>query len=1064
MDIDLDIDLDADTEFSDDLIPAVDDIAIDLDIDIDIDDFGLEPIDFDDVEEDDFLTDNYVSIDYTDKLPKLLQHIRAAQNDIKKLESIKASEISLPLKRENYSFLDDNIFSIYVDIWKEAIQQGLPSKEELLETIYTIFQNIEYSLRLAKTAFEEAYFSDYKLVYNNILAARKKEEEKNTICTPEEQQKIQETISVLTAATTFFKHCDTLIRKEQDINQNGIIRNYFPNLQTDILTGVPIETVRDVQNALLDFVTSKDVATLIETKLNINCSGFCAGEILRLIMIMDSDSFSQFYCPEEEITIDIAFDIINRLYADFAEGSIHAYLLLCCYAIIICGELKNAEKELLTFAKEYVDFLTMLKEKDNAILNPVMIQELEWKDNKTYAKCSKGGICEIDDFYTIIGVSSKTIIIPIVNHCHCSNKNCSGCLFAAPEFFASVIDWLGEGTLEGSLSESLRCRITLKPKLLSKFGIPTAFDIKDAAYQEQVDNTSIRWFLDIQEYIDRFTFEEDYSEAKVFQFTYQGVIDSEMSELGNTTDAYVSLLGMEKESSNNIIRLDINSTTILDGTWDVTENELILYFTKPSSVMEQTLILPLQECFIQEQNKEVSTKNSNKPDTAQYLGLPVSLSNNTEMIQELASEICNLTGLSYDIEIENARNRILTNYYHLLQFPVLKDFLLSMIASSYLNWLNTEECRNDWVNFSMLKMLLNTIHADASTLSSVDKCTDLTPEIIANVKAQILSGTSLDSIVDKISHIDLDLLATNYSAQTAEVSQEQMELYKVALALPSISNILITLENKMIIAFALYIYRKELMPIFSVNSTLLKVFKSEVSSASLAENIATVQKKFKNCKNLNLFSTVSKLLTFRNDNSKNSLYTILKFFILKEELFDIVTLLLELEDYEFTDKILSVLKQCGNVYNRDFFLSMKNKEEFTKQVKHSTIVNIYSNYFSEFLEYLYLGIHAETTKNGTANLLVAYDILSVFFEELAIDLDTTFPALEYKDFTDDFFSFFGTLYVTYGYVEDEAVMDTSEIKDRVYSFHQHPESFPFINSPYFQSLPLKDLLYTGDVE
>lgn len=120
--------------------------------------------------------------------------------------------------------------------------------------------------------------------------------------------------------------------------------------------------------------------------------------------------------------------------------------------------------------------------------------------------------------------------------------------------------------------------------------------------------------------------------------------------------------------------------------------------------MEQTLILPLQECFIQEQNKEVSTKNSSKPDTAQYLGIPVNLSNNTRQIQELASEICNLTGLSYDIEIENARNRILTNYYHLLQFPVLKDFLLSMAASSYLNWLNTEECRNDWVNFSMLKM------------------------------------------------------------------------------------------------------------------------------------------------------------------------------------------------------------------------------------------------------------------------------------------------------------------------------------------------------------------------
>lgn len=268
----------------------------------------------------------------------------------------------------------------------------------------------------------------------------------------------------------------------------------------------------------------------------------------------------------------------------------------------------------------------------------------------------------------------------------------------------------------------------------------------------------------------------------------------------------------------------------------------------------------------------------------------------------------------------------------------------------------------------------------------------------------------------------------------------------------------------MVIAFALYVYRKELVPIFSVNSALLKVFKSEVSSESLAENIIAVQKKFKNCKDLNLFSTVSKLLTLSKDSSKNSLYTILKFFILKEELFDIITLLLELEDYDFMDSLLYELNREGGNYTREFFLSMKNKEVFCKQVKHSTIDSIYSIYFDKFLEYLYLGIHAETTKNGTANLLVAYDIITVFYDELAIDLDDTLPVQTYQDFTDDFFRYFGTLYVTYGYVEDEAVMDTSEIKDRAYSFRQHPESFPAINSPYFQSLDLKDLLFIGDGE
>lgn len=1031
-----------------------DPIELDLEFDsIELeDDLIFDPIELDEEVDDIFSIDSYDSTDYTDKLSRLLQHIRTTQNEIKKLESIKMSEIQIPIKRENYSFLDDSIFNIYVDIWKEAIKQGLPSKEVLLEDIYDIFQNIDYSLRLAKSAFEKAYFSDYKLIHNNLLAARKKEEERNTICTPEEQQKIAESDSILYAITAFSSHCNDLIVKTQDLNLNGFIRNYFPDLQADILTGAPIETVEQVQRALRDFTKSKDVTDLIESKLNIDCSQSCPGEVLRLAMIMDMDAFSQFYCPEEKITLDIAFDIINKLYDSYTQGSLHAYLLLCCFSIIICGEMKNAEKELLTFAEEYVAFLKMIKQKDNPILNPALIQELEWKEGKTYAKCSKGGICEINDFYLIAGISSKTLTIPLVNHCHCSNKNCNGCLFAAPEFFASIIDWLNEGTSEGSVPESLKCRITLKPKLLSKFGINTTFDNETMISHEQIDNHSIRWFLDMQEFIDKFQFEEDHSKVKAVQFLYQD------------SDTYVNMLGIAKDTSNIITRLDINSTTILDGTWEVTEEELILYYVTPDNIEEQSLSLPLKDCTIQEQKQEASIKNSDSPDTAQFLGVTVNLSNKTDQIQKLANVICDLTGLSYEIEIENARNRILTSYYHLFQFPALKDFLLNLVASCYINWLNTEECKNDWVNFSMLKVLLNTIYAEKAALASTNKCTELTPELIEKVKEQILKNTVLNDILEKLSRIDLDLLATNYSAQTSDISKEDRELYQVALAIPAISNILITLENKMVIAFALYVYRKELVPIFSVNSALLKVFKSEVSSESLAENIIAVQKKFKNCKDLNLFSTVSKLLTLSKDSSKNSLYTILKFFILKEELFDIITLLLELEDYDFMDSLLYELNREGGNYTREFFLSMKNKEVFCKQVKHSTIDSIYSIYFDKFLEYLYLGIHAETTKNGTANLLVAYDIITVFYDELAIDLDDTLPVQTYQDFTDDFFRYFGTLYVTYGYVEDEAVMDTSEIKDRAYSFRQHPESFPAINSPYFQSLDLKDLLFIGDGE
>lgn len=1067
VDIDLDLfgkednfDIDDSNDLLNGLFDTIDDEPID-DFDSEFDDLEFEPIDFDD--EDGMLLDlgAYDTTDYTANLYKLQQHIKTACNEINKLESIKASEIQLPILRENYSFLDDNIFSIYVDIWKEALQKGLPSEEELLSYIYDVFLHIEYSLRLAKSEFEKAYSSDYKLVYNNILIARKKEKASHMICTEEEQQKIEETISILSKAITFSTRCNELVTKDNNINLDGNVHNYFPNLTADFLTGEPITTVQDIQRSLNTFATSQDVIDLIKENLNVDCSNSCPGEIIRLVMIMESNAYSEFYCPEENITLEIAFDVVNKLYSAFMQSNINAYLLLCCYSIIICGDFKDAEKELISFTRDYVSFLKVLKEENKFTLNPALINELEFKDGKTYAKCSKGGIAEIDDFYYIIGASSRIITIPVVNKCHCSNKDCSGCLFASPTFIASLIDWTSKGTIEGGVKDDLRYRVSLTPKEIDTLGISVVSD-NAIIIKEQVVNKSLNWFLQFQDYINKFTFEEDNSTVEAVNYIYRGPIDADLFELGDTHNAYVNLFGIVKETSKVIVKLFINATTILDGVWEVTDNELILYFFIEGNISEQTLTIPLSECTVQTIEQGTSSNDFKKPDVAQFLGIPINIADNTEEIQQLASAVCILTGLPYEIQIKNARNRILTNYYHLFRFNAIKDFVLNMIATSYLEWLDTEECKCDWVNFSMLKMLLNTIYTDDNVLSSVKKCTELTSELIEQVKSEIMNNNVFNDVLQTISCIDLDLLATDYSAQSSSITAEDAELYKVALAIPPISNVLITLENKMVIASALYTYRKRLKTIFSINSTLLKVFQSEVSSESLAVNIATIVKKFKDYKNLKLFFTVSKLLTLDKDNSKHSIYQILKFFILKQELFDVISILLELEDYDFVDKILYELNCNGNSYTKDFFMITENKEIFSKQTKQTTIESIYSNYLEKFLEYIYLGINAETAENGNANLLVAYDILSVFYNELSIDLDDTIAVKDYRDFTDDFFRFLGNLYVTYGYVEDEAVMDTSEIKDRGYSFRQNPESFPAINSPYFLSLDLQDLLHIGE--
>lgn len=1021
--------------------------------------FDFEPIDFEDG--DDILLDlgSYDDVDYTNILYKLQQHLSSAYTDIQKIESIKISEIQLPILRENFPFLEDDIFSIYVDIWKNAIKQPLPSEKELLQIIYDVFENINYSLRLAKTEFEKLFISDYTLIHNNILIAKKKEESRNVVCTNKEQKRINETFEALTNTIVFSKDCDNLISKTNDINLSGKISDFFPDLKLDFLTGESITTVADVQRALNTFANSENVIDLLKNGLNMDCSNSCAGEVIRLALLLESKELSDFEYADDEITIDTAFNVIQQTYSKYQNGSCSAYLLLCCFAIILCGTTVNGTEELLQFTQHYLMFVETVRSNNTKFLYPAIIKEIELKDGVTYAKCNKGGECIIDDFYIIAGVASRTITIPLVNECCCKEKNCSGALYASPAFFSSLIDWISKGTIEGNVKDNLKYRVTLKPKELIALGIPVIADM-DIVQKGSLVNKSLDWFLQFQNYINRFNFEDDNSVIETINYIYRGPIDLE--GVGDTNNAYVNIFGISEQYTNSIVKLLINSMVILDGVWEINDDTLNLYFFMEGAISEQVLTLPLEQCIAQEKVNDILVDNKS-PDISDYIHLSTGLFENVEHIQNLANSICNITGLPYELQIEAARERILTNYSHLFRFEEIKDFLYTIVAKSYLSWLD-DNPTTDWVNFSMLKMILNTIYTEDNPLASISKCSELTDTIIADIKNILNNSSVFEDILRSISLLDLDLLSIDYSSQQVIPSKEDMEFYKVCLAIPSLSNILITLENKIAIASAINIYRKRLNTIFNLNSTLLKIFTSEVSVDSLSTNIALAQKKFKTYRNLDLFTTVSKLLAVNKNNSSTSLYNVLKFFILRLEFFEIVSTLIEIKDDELVTLILNDLHSYGFSFEKDFFTISSNKEIFNTKVKKMITRNIFMKHYTAFLQYVYTGILFDISENSNANIVVAYDILSVFYDELFIEFDPNFNSICKDNFIENFFYFIGNLYVTYGYVEDEAIMDTSEIKDRAISFRSNPESFPMINSPYFLSLDLHDLLYIGDGE
>lgn len=996
------------------------------------------------------------STDYLVFLNSLYKYLSSTYSSLtSKMKSSKKKPI-LPFSETDLSFFEMNQLDIYIEIWNDLIKQNssLPDVEELLQFFLTKFEDLGWSINLVKDKFSYIFREHYKQVLNNILSYKDLDNTSTTfLYDTSDFSKIKNTLKEVSFLIDFPNFCnDILIR---DLNIDLTLNLYQRGLTsfTHPFTSKPLETILDMQNTAKELLRSDYVISFMKETLNIDCTSSSYGEIIRLLCITNYTSYKDIIASwEENPDIVKNIDIIwEYLFHKKNEGDFFAFILCLLILIILYGfhgrNINNTE-QLQHFYLMFIQYIWKL-DTDFSFQNISIITSLFTENEKLYTICSKGQKYPINhDFYVITGFSSKIFVAPLCVNCSCSDKQCRGKLFPLSFF----IDNLNSLLLGKNLNyvNNLKFKLEFGYKSLYQLG----FDIEieeSKNFTPKLSQTELDKFIQFENLISEFKFKDTTFEPKYINFAYEGPIHINHPEFIIDEDCSLRISGITLANDyHKILKLLIDDTVIVEGVWLLSANELQLFFYMSGVSTEVTLNLPLSNLTTIEEDTDSLISNS-----TEELSLDKILNINLDYIpnfdsEKIAKSLCNFTGLPYHILLNEAETLIISEYMSLLKLHDVEILLCRYIAKTYISLIKSEEFNNDIFNFNMLKNLLTLIQGDKNILSDYSSASDISLEDKSSLISFLEEPISLNNILSYLNSIDISILAFNLSFSEKNISDTDLKLYRACLYIPPIGNILLTLQNQIVIFKNLVYLNEDLDSLVMGNSYILKNYKNALSSTEITGFTNGICKRFKNCNAEVLLQNVRKLLSITHTDN----YILLKYYILNKKFFEIINTLLLLEDLDLVSNILSTLN-C-NLDTR-FFLNINNAETFYTTLPSLSIDIIYDLYNRELFNYIYKGILCEVYSKGYINQIVCFDLLLCLLDNL-LYLNDFKPAV--RDYTDDFFTLFGSLYLTYCKAGDETIMNSFEDRKKV--FLKYTNEFPEIASPYFQSLPLKDYLYVMD--
>lgn len=995
------------------------------------------------------------STDYILFLNSLYQYVFSSYSSLNSKKTCSKEKLVLPFSEDDLPFFNAREFEIYVEIWNEVLRQdiNLPNANDLLQLFLDKFENLGWSLNLAKDKFSYIFNEHYKQLLNSLVSYENINTKSNELLYENSDfTKIKDTLKEIKSLVEFPNFCNDILIRDSNIDlilnlHNKGLKGFFHPF-----TSKPLETLLDMQNSCKDLLRSEQVISYIKEALIIDCTASTYGEIIRLLCIVYADEYTdigELWYKDNSIINNIDF-VWQYLIQKKGNGDVLAFILSIIVLIILYGikeKNKNNIEELQKFYTLFLKYIYTLNT-DKSFRNINVISNLKKEDEKIYTTCNNGEKYPVNNnFYIITGYDSQVIISPLCINCSCPDKNCCGKLFPLSMFIENLYSWIKRESL--TRINNLKFKLNLGYKSLYELGLDIETE-EDKFPILKINPIELDKFIQFENHISKFKFKDNSFEPEFINFTYHGLIHIDHDNFFIDEECFVRVTGINFTNNHNkLLKLIIDDTIITEGVWELSNTELQLFFYMDNISTEINLTLPVSKLKAVDDNI-----NNYENDTTSITCLDKIFNTNFSDVNNLDSEkiakcMCELTGLPYHILLRESENLVVSEYLPLLNLQSLEILLYKYIAKTYIPLIKSE-FGIDTVNFSMLKNLLRMIEGDKNILEKYSCASDITYLDKKKLLEFLEEPLSLESIIKNLNSIDISILSFNLSVSSKDISDKDLELYHACLSIPPIGEILLNLQNQIIIFKTLLNFDNDLDSLVRGNSYILKNYKNALSIQGLTELTDGLKKRFKNYKNTEFFPCSEKLISIKHDDN----YILLKYYILNNKLFEVMNTLLLIEDSKL---VLNILNDLHSDIDLNFFMNINNAEIFYKKFSYTTINSIFNLYGKELLDYICKGILYEIYSKGYTEQVICFDLLLNFSDDLLSFSDFEKETLNY---TDDFFTLFGSLYLTYCKAGDETIMN--EFADRKNIFLRHCDEFPEINSSYFKKLPLKDYLYISD--
>lgn len=825
-------------------------------------------------------------------------------------------------------------------------------------------------------------------------------------------------------------------------------------------TGKRAVTPTDVREGITSFLTGDDTLRYIGVSVE-QALEFSTGELFRRFMVKEMEE--GLFMPNgivnlagREFSDELLYEEFNILIASMRQDSISAEILALVLTILRSLHGKSVKFEMLIpLTLSTISYLAAFYT-DRSMLHPVFYGYVGETESLTGEPMLEIGYEHDGDMQTttldnvlckVVGDATGSFCVPLVYEDRLNSLVVCPPLEVAHQLFS--VTGPSRVAVNGEISYDYRPTYEwLSTLSLASMGRDTSGELHSSNFYNHEGNPMLSV---LRSYTNKFR--ETPDNVKVITMDAPGSC---------------KLIGLQSNPKEpvEVCRLEVPGLPrVLDSaSFIIDDGSAIVRYVVPGTGGEQVIVLEPGDFTSSVVSSASGDAHLEVPDFEKLFPSTTSAVGFEEetYYRAVVKLLCDRAALDYGSLLEDAKVKIARELFKVTHHSAIDTMVGTLILRQYLELIEKNNGTLDGFNFDTLKEVTLFVAGDGNALAYKKEMDDEVVHILEDIIAE--GSMDVKDYARELDKLDFHLLAFQALSPGELSGEPDMQRYQALHYFPEFNARFRTLENQIVLLQALYEMGDDIAHILRKKSALYSVY----SKVCTKDTVGSLEVKLKT--GMKCTGEPRRLSATRQvlSNTLMNNFAILKYFALEHNMYGVLTGLEEVIERGNTGyrDIYTALREDIPML-REERVSLMSEEDFRKVVPNATVDTVFDEHPEVTMQLLCDGLVAEVASGVSLQVILAYDILTYYGRELFnLEESARENFNQVDDYANDFFSYLGSLIVSYCPVTGEAIGDIDGGLDRFSAYVRHREDFKgLLPMEQFERYRLRDthLVHSGQL-